>query len=970
MSNRAEIHIQLTGSSAGTISKRASSLYQLANSVNALSKAAANMPNVGTAATRYASSLQRAGRATDRMRDSAKSAGNALDNFGTLFARMVRIMAAFTIITVVTGAIRDMVVALVQAPAQMELWNAQLRTLSGSATLAAEKLKLLQTVAIETPLELPDLFQGLTTLRAFNVEMSDRTLPLIADLAAVSGRTFQDISEVVGKVIQGSATAITRSLPTIGIDPKVFRQRAEEVGSRAEALFQLIEERFKGFAKESAKTTIGIVSNIKDAAFVIAADVGEGLLAAFRPLVQNTFDFLNALREDESALQDFKVTLFGVGQSIKFFLTDLKDVGMALGELLGPIRDLVSELGGLKTIISALIGLKVGQAFFGIATRITLGIAGITTAIKGAGGVVALLTTGLTKLNPWLALISTAVGVGAFAFTRMKASQREAAREMAGVTDAIRLQAVEIVALNDALNDNVLLKLDAAEARGQASGISVFATRAEEALKALSGLDAGLPFTQWGERSQLREELAQLFNIADELFSGEGFEGQRNEIALFRRQDTSTLEGIKIALAGLQQLFAGFAMELNDGAKAAEELTAALEASVVPAQGFVNELTAEDAIKAIPALYRRLFQDLETQLALGLVTQEQYTGRLQEIVAAALRDAKVLFGREGELQQISRSAAADIVGILGPAQRVLEGLVESYGDLIGNVNRFAADFPEVDTFLPDTLSEDILANIRDTNALFFEGLDTAVAKFDVAVELGEITGDSVEKMRRDLLKRIEMALAVAEAFGDTDKIVKLQKLRVGLEDAIKTGIGDALESSIRQAIGRASDALGEALGQLIVPLEDQKITATLTAAFGSILNLIGDTLIQAGISLGFLQQLFSNPLSPAAAAAAVAAGLLLKGFASALSNSLSGAATAIPTTTSFTNDPIDFGVFDPRAAGPSLSVTIQTIDASGVASFVQNNADALGQAVVYVAERDRATGGNAFGVFGQTAFAR
>jgi hypothetical protein len=963
MSNRAEIHIQLTGSSAGTISKRASSLYQLANSVNALSKAAANMPNVGTAATRYASSLQRAGRATDRMRDSAKSAGNALDNFGTLFARMVRIMAAFTIITVVTGAIRDMVVALVQAPAQMELWNAQLRTLSGSATIAAEKLKLLQTVAIETPLELPDLFQGLTTLRAFNVEMSDRTLPLIADLAAVSGRTFQDISEVVGKVIQGSATAITRSLPTIGIDPQIFRQRAEEVGSRAEALFQLIEERFKGFAKESAKTTIGIVSNIKDAAFVIAADVGEGLLGAFRPIVLNIFNTLNAIRENEEVLDDLRSTLFGVGQGFVSFGRGAFEAGRAVATLVQPVLELVSALGGLKTVLSVLIGFKLSGVILSIAGALGTAI----TTLANSAGLFALASGGLAALAPALApILATLAGAGAVfgALTLAKRDDENATKNWSNET---QLAAIALERLNAAMDGNVLLMLDAQEARDQAANLDVLNQRAET----LFGFEFG-GTERFQALSEFRSRVTEIITEAEGLFVGEGFEQQRSLLASASEilLGAGSVEDAKTALSLIISSIKSVSGPLQQAASEAEALTAALEASVVPAQGFVNELTAEDAIEAIPALYRRLFQDLETQLALGLVTQEQYTGRLQEIVAAALRDAKVLFGREGELQQISRSAAADIVGILGPAQRVLEGLVESYGELIGNVNRFAVDFPEVDTFIPDTLSEDILANIRDTNALFFEGLDTAVAKFDVAVELGEITGDSVEKMRRDLLKRIEIALAVAEAFGDTDQILKLQKLRQALEDAVKTGIGDALESSLRQSIGRASDALGEALGQLIVPLEDQKITATLTAAFGSILNLIGDTLIQAGISLGFLQQLFNNPLSPAAAAAAVAAGLLLKGFASALSNSLSGAATATPTTTSFTNDPIDFGVFDPRAAGPSLSVTIQTIDASGVASFVQNNADALGQAVVYVAERDRATGGNAFGVFGQTAFAR
>jgi len=361
MANRAEIHIRLGGSSAATIQKRATALSALAKSVAQLSVAANKMPNVSTAATQYAAGLTKASKATKTMGRDARAAGNALDNFGTLFARMVRIMAAFAIITAVVTALRELVTLLVGAPAQLELWNAQLVTLSGSATIAAEKLELLKTVAIETPLELPDLFQGLTTLRAFNVEMSDRTLPLIADLAAVSGRTFQDISEVVGKVIQGSATAITRSLPTVGIDPKEFRRLSEELGSRSEALFQIIERRFKGFAKESAKTTIGLVSNIKDAIFVIAADVGEGLLASFRPAVQSIFDFLNRLREDQEFLTEWRERLFGVGRAIVDLAESIGKLTATLVSLFRVVANVVDRLGGLKTVLIGLASIKISS---------------------------------------------------------------------------------------------------------------------------------------------------------------------------------------------------------------------------------------------------------------------------------------------------------------------------------------------------------------------------------------------------------------------------------------------------------------------------------------------------------------------------------------------------------------------------------------------------------------------------------
>jgi hypothetical protein len=436
MANTAEIHIKLTGTNSKTIEKRAAALNMLSASVAKLSTVGKALPSISTSANNFARGVQQAGNAAETMGKKVQTAGNYLDNFGNLFSRMIRIMAAFTIITTVTRVLTELVSILVKAPAQLELWNTQLRTLSGSATLASQRLKLLQDVAIETPLELPDLFQGLTTLQAFNVEISERTLPLITDLAAISGRTFQDISEVVGKVIQGSATAITRSLPTVGIDPQEFKARAAELGSRAEALFTIVEERFKDFAKESALTTIGIVSNIKDAFTVIAAEAGTGLLVAFRPLVKEVFTFLETIRNDEGALREFQERLFNVGRSLINLVETLKDASKAVRDFSRPIFALIDAIGGWSSVLSALIGLKV--AGWARRTGFAL-VAAFTTAakaIKTAGGVIAALSVAIRAANPWVLAISTAVGAAIALFTRWEIAQGTARRAAEELTAA------------------------------------------------------------------------------------------------------------------------------------------------------------------------------------------------------------------------------------------------------------------------------------------------------------------------------------------------------------------------------------------------------------------------------------------------------------------------------------------------------------------------------------------------------
>jgi hypothetical protein len=204
------------------------------------------------------------------------------------------------------------------------------------------------------------------------------------------------------------------------------------------------------------------------------------------------------------------------------------------------------------------------------------------------------------------------------------------------------------------------------------------------------------------------------------------------------------------------------------------------------------------------------------------------------------------------------------------------------------------------------------------------------------------------------------------ATSDEEFLLELKKLKFDIQGPVNQ-LGEALSQAIFDAIATGADALADALALLVAPLEDQSVLDVMRRALASILDTLGNVLIQTGIAALGLQKLLANITSPAAAAAAIAAGIALKAYAKSITNKMAATAGSSTTGSSTfsgptTTGPIDFGTVSPQASSV-INLNINTIDAAGVSQFVQNNAEELGNAVVYVADRDRATAGEAFGVF-------
>tara|TARA_R110000787_G_scaffold79469_3_gene173689 strand:- start:5173 stop:8136 length:2964 start_codon:yes stop_codon:yes gene_type:complete len=983
MSNTAEIRIVLGGSNSKTINKRADALTRLATSVNMLAVSAKSLPQMSGPVSQYSAALTKTTKATKKMTKATNAARVASGGFIGTFSRMIKIMSAFAVITLVTRALAGMVKMLVMAPAQMELWNAQLRTLSGSATIAAEKLELLKTVAIETPLELPDLFEGLTTLKAFNIEMSEETLPLIADLAAVSGRTFQDISEVVGKVIQGSATAITRSLPTIGINPSEFKALALELGNRSDALFSIIESRFAGFAKESAKTTIGLVSNIKDAIFVIASDIGGGLLSAFRPAVQEIFDFLNELRQNGPVMEEFKDRLFGIGQSIVEFGRGAMDAGSQVVALTGFISSLVAQLGGLKNILMGIASLKISGAIMTFLGGSSGGRSVVGRVLLSRSPLKALMVV-LSSIRGRATLVIAVFAVLALAYNKLFGSSSDAAGGMDQWSDSINRAAEELGTLNGFMEANAGLFVNAAEARRQAERLGGIGYGALNLVEGFNPSILGGTHSLGTRESAIEPEKAleifkaRAISYVDQmrgLLQDESFASELELVndAFIALGVSSNLKEAK----AMTEIAARVVIELGgsfaEAAVKAQDFSDALEASVVPMKGFVGQLTSEEEIAAFVKMIQRSAQDLETTFGLELIDEDEYVTRLRAMRESITAHAMDLFGDDGPNAVVSKEAARSLLSIVGGMERVLEGIEKVSSDALERIR-------EENEEKKQALVDGILQAFEDAKAAYARGV-AQLADFGGEIELfkfkaieGMLSEQEIATTLAALIAKVKDRINAAVGAGDAGVELELRVKLKGLEDfeadPIVENITGPLETALRQSLTDVSNAVSGMLAHLIKPKDGASLGQMFNQMIAGLLNAAGDALIQMGIASEVFATLIEGFGLPGLGYWAIAIGVGLKAFASAMGGNASSqiqAGRGGSQGSSISSGPIDFGTFGQPSPQSSVVVTINALDAGSVSSFVQKNAEAFGQAVVHVADRDRATGGNAFGVFGPQA---
>lgn len=226
----------------------------------------------------------------------AKQTDNELHKLGKRLKWLINGGITATTIGVVGGAIFGVGKAAVSAAAQIEKYNATLETMLGSKSAARDRMQEYMRIAKTTPFEMTEVVEAGNQLQALG-RYSEDTLTMLGDLAAASGKPFEQVMGAYAKMASGQkgiAVDMFRDLLITTDDWTKATGKGKaasgEMLATTEELLQALPKvmKSKGFfglmAKQS-ETTEGKIANLEDAIFSLRSSVGERLTPTVKGVV-------------------------------------------------------------------------------------------------------------------------------------------------------------------------------------------------------------------------------------------------------------------------------------------------------------------------------------------------------------------------------------------------------------------------------------------------------------------------------------------------------------------------------------------------------------------------------------------------------------------------------------------------------------------------------------------------------------
>jgi len=363
------------------------------------------------------------------VRELVTRLGFDTDNAGA--KRYDKILSNLKTAGLVAGAaIAGIGVAAVKAASDMETLSVDFEVMLGSAEKATSLMEELKDFAAETPFALNDLAQGTKNLLAFGVAEEEvvNTMRMLGDTAGGNSQKLQTMVRAYGKVqAKGKGTLeelnmITEAgVPIMDTLAKNMGMTTEEmlnmkggVNVSKEALTEAFRTMtneggifFQGMLKQS-KTFSGLMSTLKDNIVLIAAEIGQSLLPALKPIAVEIIKVLGSIRdwikENETLIKQ------NLGGFVKGLASSIKIVISLIIQFL-PLIKLAAV--GLISFVSAILAYNAAMKVMVAITAISkfLKFIKVLFLMAKAKGVAAAAQWGLNAAmaaNP-IALITAAV---------------------------------------------------------------------------------------------------------------------------------------------------------------------------------------------------------------------------------------------------------------------------------------------------------------------------------------------------------------------------------------------------------------------------------------------------------------------------------------------------------------------------------------------------------------------------------
>lgn len=313
--------------------------------------------------------------------------------------------------------------------AKFERFEAVLKTVEGSAEAAKKSIRWVDKFSNDTPYDLDEVTEAYVQLRAYGIDPTLGSLKSVGDAATAMNKPIMDVVNALSSGIVGN----NESLKQFGITVKKvgkdfvysWNENGKAMVARAatnnRALIEttitgIWNRRYAGAMKEQAEGWDGLWAMAKGHYLNFMRFIGEkGTFSAIKQQLKGLIDLSNKWADDgtlERLASEASAVLVGSIQDIAGWVKSVNWAAFYQGikSTIVSIRDFVSAIGGLKTILIALgavwlvgpvasiiqiiqaIGrllpslalLKKAFLFLGLANPVVLGVVAVIALLAGA----------------------------------------------------------------------------------------------------------------------------------------------------------------------------------------------------------------------------------------------------------------------------------------------------------------------------------------------------------------------------------------------------------------------------------------------------------------------------------------------------------------------------------------------------------------------------------------------------------
>lgn len=272
-----------------------------------------------------------------QVKNNTDSAGPSISNLGT---KIVGLAAAYISLDTAFRGVEK----LFEETVGMELFNARLKTATGSAENATIAFAAIKDFATETPFDLNQVTDSFTKLVNYGLTPSERALRSYGNTSSALGKSMEQMIEAVAD----ASTGEFERLKEFGIKAKkegdsvqfTFRGVTQEVKNNAtdieNYLINLGEVNFAGSMQEQMDTLGGAASNLDDAwqsLFMTISSQGSGDI--MKDIIRGVTAEIQNL-EASIASGQFEAYLEGITIKFSGFAKDIENfIGLFESEIAG-----------------------------------------------------------------------------------------------------------------------------------------------------------------------------------------------------------------------------------------------------------------------------------------------------------------------------------------------------------------------------------------------------------------------------------------------------------------------------------------------------------------------------------------------------------------------------------------------------------------------------------------------------------